>query len=331
MFGEKRPSSVTEVPGEGREKVKKDLQSSTSTETAPKGVRDFVESTRTRLGDYRRRGTAYIEEQRPIAEHRLLRVWVVITLVLCVIAILVMLGIRQWDPLATTKATDMQTLEIFFSVFGLMYAIIVGLLIVEAHRRLRELSSAIESELNAIADIHDCLEYFDDSGQNLSVKEKITDSLCAYVKSMEKDLQRMKDTAGRFKIPRFRDRGIRNLILYVDKLATKDKNDEHALGAMVSKICELTTSRTNRLESGEQCLPSGFYLLILFMSVIIVVGTLLLNVAGVWTHGLIIFATTIALAALFLLLYDMDRPFIGSWTISTESLDHLREKITHKL
>jgi hypothetical protein len=72
-------------------------------------------------------------------------------------------------------------------VFGLMYAIIAGLFLVESCRRRSELSSIIYGEVNAIGDIHDCLGYFGNRDQNPKVKEDITRELRNYVKLMEED------------------------------------------------------------------------------------------------------------------------------------------------
>ena len=88
--------------------------------------------------------------------------------------------LKEWLGL-TEQA--MQTLEVFVSVFGLAYAIVVGLLIVEAHGRFHELSSAFRGELKSISDIHDCLGYFNKCAQ---AKEKIRLELLRYVGRIKK-------------------------------------------------------------------------------------------------------------------------------------------------
>ncbi len=77
--------------------------------------------------------------------------------------------------------------EIFFAVFGLVYAIIVGLFVVEAHRRLRELSSLIQNESNAADDIIDFLQYFGEDKQKNTV-DNIKGRLGEFANSLTLDL-----------------------------------------------------------------------------------------------------------------------------------------------
>ena len=107
------------------------------------------------------RGIVRTVSSKRMIEIRDLVLWGWWTLLFCIIGIVVVWGIYNWGQLADIISKihiqEMTVWEIFFSVFGLMYAIMVGLLIVEAHRRWRQLSSAIQGELNAIGDIDDCL------------------------------------------------------------------------------------------------------------------------------------------------------------------------------
>jgi len=333
MSRRNRLSSARQTPGEGEEIRGENLLHSAMRMVGPR-----------RLGSL---------SVRPIIQLRDLWRWAGLTIFLCIITIVAMLAMRRWDQLASIRAIDMTIWEIFFSVFGLIYAIIVGLLIVEAHRRWRELSSTIQGELNAIGDIHDCLRYFEDSGGNRAAKEEIRTLLAQYVEEMNeywesmtkspakrieeyegkgfvdilRDLRKESRSKYEYRHERFRGRGVRDIIASVRKLEPNDGSDRHALGAIIDKICELTTYCTNRHESAEHGLPFTFYLFIGFMSVIIVGGTLLLDVGDVWVHGLIVFATTAALTGLFLLLYDVDRPFTGYWRIWPESLFDIWAKL----
>ena len=59
--------------------------------------------------------------------------------------------------------TDVSPWGSFFTVMGVVYAIIVGFLLATVLTRYSYLTQAIESELNAIECIRDSLIYFDDS------------------------------------------------------------------------------------------------------------------------------------------------------------------------
>jgi len=371
MSGRNRLSSARQTPGEGEEIRGENVLRLAMGMVRPKRLAGTFASTRFTV---------------QLRDSWRLWLWAGLTLFLCIITVVAMLAMRRWDLLAGMRAIDMTTWEIFFSAFGLMYAIIVGLLIVEAHRRWRELSSTIQGELNALGDIHDCLRYFEDSEQNRKAKEEIRKLLVQYVDEMNEYWERMKKSRvkrteeyggkgvvnifrdwltksrakhikeyggagvadifgdwrkksrgeyriewfrGKYedRIERFRGRGVRDIITSVRKLEPNDESNRHALGAIIDKICELTTYHTNRQESAEHGLPFSFYLFIVCMSVIIVGGILLLDVGDVWVHGLIVFATTAAVTGLFLLLYDVDRPFTGYWHIWKESLVDIWRKL----
>lgn len=129
-----------------------------------------------------------------LAKREEIVLWVLVTLFIGVVALMIMWGVDKWNPIRDAPDWVPSIWEVFSAVFGLMYAIIVGLFLVESHRRLGELSSIIHSEINAIGDIHDCLDYFDDREKNLRTKEKIINLLSRYVEIVLKnDWKYMKD------------------------------------------------------------------------------------------------------------------------------------------
>ncbi len=62
------------------------------------------------------------------------------------------------------KEHDNQIWEIFFNVFGMLYAVIAGLILVEEFKRFGDLHEDVELELNALQDIRDYLIYMDEDG-----------------------------------------------------------------------------------------------------------------------------------------------------------------------
>ena len=62
-------------------------------------------------------------------------------------------------------------------------------------------------------------------------------------------------------------------------------------------------------------------------SLVLVVATMLLPVADIWVHGLIVFSTTVAIVALFLLLFDLDHPFTGFFGIEKRMLKDIKTKL----
>jgi hypothetical protein len=222
----------------------------------------------------------------------------------------------------------MYPVEIFFSVFGLMYAIIVGLLIVEAHRRWYELSFAIQSEISSIGSIHDCLRYFSEHQKNPDAKKNVATALIKYVTGMALDWVTLKkNRAHGGRLDRFQRRGVKEIIEAVKGLSSADETDGCAMQPIVERTCELTKHRANCIELGERGLQGPFKGLVFFMSFALVGGILLFDVDQPWLHAVLVFVTTVAMAGLFLLLLDIDRPFSGLWNIGTDSLDDIIRKL----
>jgi hypothetical protein len=300
-------------------------------------------------------------------------------------------------------ADDMQTLEIFVSVFGLAYAIIVGLLIIEAHGRMHELSAALRSELNAISDIYDCLRFFNNDEKENEVstnddkkkkeesrkaKNKIHKELVKYVhrlkiyewkamkqsrggilslslrprlkakgvkehikelknelivvkkykrnKKKSEELRReiafltysLEDDFRKYdRIEPFNTPGIDKIISNAQKLDTRNTIYKSVWEKLLEKICDLTSWRTNRLELAEGGLKGYLRLFVFFMSAIIIIGTILLEVATPELHIFMVCATTAGVVGLFIVLWDVDRPFSGIWLIDENIINAALEKL----
>jgi len=236
------------------------------------------------------------------------------------------LGIRQiiieFDIKIFIKESGM--LEAFYSVFGVIYAIIIGLLIIEALRRYHTLQSIIEQELNAIQDIRDFLHYVYD---NEDAKREIKSRLHKYVKSVidiewpimrEKNVKMDSDTS----------KQIIDLIKAVRKIKGKEECDYVALQSVMEKIADVTTYRTERLELSVEHVSQPMQLLIIFMSSIIVGGFVLMNLdcASELVHQLMICASVSAICALYFVIGDLNRPFGGVWDIKDEEFRRLRDR-----
>ncbi len=269
-----------------------------------------------------------------------MRFLVVLTVIAGALSVLIMWGVNSWNPLEGNPVAS-SLWESFFAVFGLTYAIIVGLFLVESCRRRNELSSIIYSEVNAIGDIHDCLGYFIKRGKNQKVIDDITEKLRNYVQSIKQDWDVMRDPRSQAgmgeggkkkskkdnRLKMFDYQGVRPIIEHVSELDVDHAGERHALEIISDRVCDITTYRVNRRELAQHGLSSGLYVLIPFMSVVIWVATLLLPVGNDWVHGFIVFSTTVALIALFLLLVDADHPFIGLFSIKKGVLDDVEKKL----
>jgi uncharacterized membrane protein len=73
---------------------------------------------------------------------------------------------------------DVAAWSAFFSVFGIVYAIVAGFLLVTVLTKYSDLNQAIENKLNAIETVRDFLTYLND--EKNEVKMSIKDTLSHY-------------------------------------------------------------------------------------------------------------------------------------------------------
>jgi uncharacterized membrane protein len=73
---------------------------------------------------------------------------------------------------------DVAAWNAFFSVFGIVYAIVAGFLLVTVLTKYSDLNQAIENKLNAIETVRDFLTYLND--EKNEVKMSIKDTLSHY-------------------------------------------------------------------------------------------------------------------------------------------------------
>ena len=224
---------------------------------------------------------------------------------------------RIWHPFEDTIDRDIHVWEVFFSVFGLTYAVLVGLLIVESHRRWRDLSSIVQGEHNAINDIYDFLRYFVKDSVNRGPSQQVMEATLDYVngefesKWWKKGMPRSENTADYQK-------RVHAIIDAVDTIKVQDGNDQCALEAIMGRIPQITACRVERIEIFRQGLHRVFYYILTGMSLVLVTGICTLGVKSLWLHLPLVLVTTVALYALYMLVKDLDHPTHGFWNIGEE-------------
>ena len=203
----------------------------------------------------------------------------------------------------------------------------VGLFIIEAHRRIRDLATAVQSELSAIGDIVDFLQYLENGGGARARTTAVKDALKVYVENevigdlhpsrrrSAARIQRRKSTK-----QEQRRREVSEIIRSVKSLTPRedDADDRIALDAIIKKIGELTTFRAQKTEVARRGFPIPFYILLLFMSAVIILGVSLLPVEAPPLHYLLVAFTSFAACSLLLMIWDLDRPLTGYWNLNDE-------------
>lgn len=242
------------------------------------------------------------------------------------LAITLMLVLRHFFS-ETLEDVSIEAWGIFFAVVGAIYAIIAGFLLVELLSRFHRLSATLQDELNAIEDIRDFLVYIDD---NENVKYNIRQALLNYIDSVigrewsilvSRPKEGDSDTSPE----------LYKIMEAVEDIQVIDQSDSVALDAIITKISDVTSFRTERFERSKQQLSPALRGLIVFMSTMIVIGFVLMYLSSVWIHSFMIFAVVTSIYLLYFVIRDVNQPYTGLWNVTNKPFLKVRERLINSL
>jgi len=210
--------------------------------------------------------------------------------------------------------------EEFYSVFGMIYAIVSGFLLVEVLNRFNNLSEVVESELNAIGDVRDFLIYMD--GQE-DKKKTVNRELQEYVHSVATvEWHDMNDDRAALNSDTSKE--LYDIMYAVNELEINNESDRSALHFLINELSSITTLRTQRISIANHSLPPQLKHLLLFMSAVLVIAFMINTTPVLWVQCFMVGSITACVHLLYLVIADLDHPFTGLWTINVRPLIELQ-------
>ncbi len=221
---------------------------------------------------------------------------------------------------------DVSAWGTFYTVFGVLYAIIAGFLIIEALSKYNNLNELIEEEINELQDIRDLAIYFNCDGELI---KKIIFELKGYVQSVIK-FEWLTMKQGTKSLNPDTTREMYEIFSAINEMDIRNKKDEISLTLFMQKMTNLTTLRTKRISISTQTLPVALKVLLYFMSLCLILGLMLLGVYNVFIHVLMVISLVVSVQLLNSIILDIDNPFEGIWQIKpvlfSEFVKTLEEK-----
>jgi len=237
---------------------------------------------------------------------------------------------------------DLASWGVYYATYGILYAIIIGFILIGALGRYEQLKLAVDNEINVIQNIRDFLIYFSDASSiqvgeannsrsdQISVLYNIRQCLYKYVKSVyEKEWLEMSDK----KVSTDPDstQELKDIIVSVSKLQSHDENDSIAMTSIINCVSDLTNHRTKRIYLSNEEIPPPIMKLLIFMSILLVAGFFVLGVQNIWIHLIMIISFSATIQLIISLLIDLNTPFSGIWNIDNKRYVTLAEKIKLKM
>ena len=108
---------------------------------------------------------------------------------------------------------------------------------------------------------------------------------------------------------------LENVIGSVSHLKSKDENDSIALTSIINTLSGLTECRTKRIYLSKEEVPPPIMKLLIFMSIILVSGFIIMGVQNFWVHIFMVWSLSTTLQLIINLLTDLNSPFEGIWVV----------------
>ena len=226
-----------------------------------------------------------------------------------VLGFLVLLLVRKF-LFYTNVSIDLGAWGVFYTVFGVLYAIIIGFIMISTLEKFDLLKLAIDSEVNEIQNVRVLLKYF--SNLQKEVINNVRKALLSYVNSIHSI--EWENMIKKESLPEFSSE-LENVIESVSHLKSEDENDSIALTSIINTLSGLTECRTKRIYLSKEEVPPPIMKLLIFMSIILVTGFIFLGVENFWVHLFMVSSLSTTVQLIINLLTDLNNPFKGIWVV----------------
>ena len=198
-------------------------------------------------------------------------------------------------------------LEVFFGVFGVIYAIVAGFIMLVLLENYSAIKAHIWAEVNALQDLRDYLVYVDNQND---VVDGIKGSIKIYVESViQKEWPAM---TGSGKVDVDTSVEIYEVMKGINKIEVTNRSDAIAQGKLIDTVGDITTHRTNRLCSSSEKLPFLLMLFLIILSILVVFIFTLLPIEDFATRFLLNGVNIFAVIFIYVVIWDLSNPFKGA-------------------
>ena len=238
-----------------------------------------------------------------------------------ILVVIAILGFNYLLILYPFANIDTNILEVFFSLFGVLYAIIIGFAIYVVLDNYNQVKQCMGKEINELQDLRDYLMYVDDQDE---VKEKILKDINAYVQSViSKEWPAMiscqdvdSDTPAE----------IYAIAQNINTIKTNNPSDSIALERLINSLSAVTTYRTERLVASIEKLPALLRHVIFILSLFIIMVFMLIPITSVWLNMGLNALNSFGIVLIYFVIMDLDYPFGGVWSIRPNPYEKFLQK-----
>ena len=258
-----------------------------------------------------------------MVKRKLIRIFVPL-LITGVLSALILVSVKEYIQYKEIFE-DVAAWSAFFSVFGIVYAIVAGFLLVTVLTKYSDLNQVIENELNAIETVRDFLTYLND--ERNEIKKNIKNALSHYTLSLHNnEWSEMSDPHEPMDSDTCEE--LYKIMRKSKEISVDTEKDGIVFTAIIENISDITKLRTRRIALANERLPLRLKILMTFMSIVLITAFMLLGVHNIYTHVAILVSLSVSIHLLYMIIEDLDHPFYGIWNINRLPLEALVIRFT---
>lgn len=201
-------------------------------------------------------------------------------------------------------------LEIFFGVFGVVYAIIVGFAMYEALSNYSQIRQHMNSEVNELQDLRDYLMYIDGQPEAILQVQRGLRRYAESVVCQEWPAMRANQPLDVDTPPE-----LYGVMEAVKAIVPQGEREMLAVERLINTLAEVTTHRTNRMTASIERLPGLLVQLLAILSLFMIAAFTLISMESAGLKTLLTAANSFGVAFIYFVILDLDYPFHGVWSL----------------
>lgn len=220
----------------------------------------------------------------------------------------------------TPMIADINGVGWLVGALATIYTFVAAFTIVEVWSQYNSASSLIAREGKAVTAIWNYVDYLDDKNVDKAMKT----ALLIYLK---KAVSEMRDAAKGIRAihPSPELKTIQHV---VDGITFNDHRDAAVFPPLMNAYEELSSIRSERIESSITRLPALLKSFVLLLSTMLVIGFAFLGFVNTWFYAIAIGFVSIIVVYVYTLMNDLDNPYEGIWNVSFEAFEQAEKYIT---
>lgn len=236
------------------------------------------------------------------------------------VAVIIAIGflVSLFKPALQYSANDAAWLTVFVSLIGVIYAVIAAFTIMHVWNEFNAMDSEIRKEAVHLRNLVLLADRTNQKSFGKKIKERILEYVSSNVDKYWKKTASMEDNRRKFV----------QIMESIDEFTPRNEKEIVVLDNVIEELRETASTRSNITTLVNSKTPNIVWLLLVFLSFVLVTGISLMDFQSQLLSTMTITLITTAIAFVTLLVYDMDFPFqSGFWVISPQPYFEVEEFI----